>query len=114
MSHHDGGDSELPDSGLNEVLPGHLHHAPVEVQKDRRVDAIDAADDLFPLRRAVDQGYFFSEHKRIRVYIKGKHRGGCVQFCRALLHTLQQGRMSAVYSVKKAERDRSAYLIHVA
>ena len=113
MSHHDGGDSEFPDSGLDEVLPGHFHHASVEVQKDGRVNAVDAADDLLPLRGAVDQGNFFSEYEGIGVYVKGKHRGSRVQFRRAFLHALKQGRMSAVYTVKKAERDRSAYFTHV-
>ena len=113
VSHHHRGDPEFPDGGLNKLLPGHLHHAPIEMQKDRRVDAVDAADDLFPLRRAVDQGDFFSEHKGIRMDVKGKHRGGCVQLCRTFLHPLQQGRVSPVYSVKKAERYRSAVLVHV-
>ena len=77
------------------------------------LDAVKAADDLFPLRRAVDERNLFPEYQRVRMHVEGQHRGLGLQLGRALFHPLQQGRVPAVDTVKKAEGHGPFSLIHV-
>ncbi len=77
------------------------------------LNAVKAADDLFPLRRAVNQRDLFPEYQRVRMHVKGQHRCLGLQLGCPLLHPLQQSRVPAVDTVKKAEGHGPFSLIHV-
>ena len=55
MSHHDPGKPQLVNDGIGKFLPGHVHHAPIEVDENHIVDAVAAPDDLLSAKGAVDK-----------------------------------------------------------
>ena len=105
MADDDPGGLQLVDHRVGKVPPGHAHHMLVEVDEHHIVDAEAAADDLLAPDGAVDERHLFAEHQRVRVHVKGKHRGHGADLGCALLRFVQQRRVPDMYPVEKAERD---------